>query len=177
MSKVLNIESGVLSPVASQINNFRPTRQVATCVIGRPDGKILLLRGWQGTRCWTLPGGLLDEKETPEQAMLREVEEETGIVLNPKLAKFFAKFYLRNYITNRDLVIHLFMAVVTTCLPRGFDYDIQMSGEHEDYCWIDPVKAQKLKLIVGVKEFIQFYVNTVDSGMCKVISRPRSRSI
>ncbi|MDI3329625.1 MAG: NUDIX domain-containing protein [Micrococcus sp.] len=40
----------------------------------------LLLSLWQGPReaIWTLPGGGLELGEQPEQACLREIEEETG---------------------------------------------------------------------------------------------------
>ena len=50
--------------------------------------KILLCRvsaelpKWQGQ--WTLPGGGIDFGEAPEDAMVREVEEETGILVSPR---------------------------------------------------------------------------------------------
>ena len=34
---------------------------------------------WEG--CWTLPGGGLNFGESPERAVVREVEEETGLVV------------------------------------------------------------------------------------------------
>ena len=43
-------------------------------------GKVLLVRvcNLKGEKVWTFPKGHLDEGETPLQAALREVEEETG---------------------------------------------------------------------------------------------------
>jgi len=32
---------------------------------------------------WDLPGGFLKEKETPEQCMIREMKEETGLIVKP----------------------------------------------------------------------------------------------
>lgn len=45
-------------------------------VVRNPEGKILAMfrRGW-----WDLPKGKIDPGETPSEAALREVEEETGI--------------------------------------------------------------------------------------------------
>jgi 8-oxo-dGTP diphosphatase len=57
------------------------TRLAAYGVIRR-DGRILLCRvapGNIGAGLWTLPGGGLRFGESPEEAAIREVEEETGL--------------------------------------------------------------------------------------------------
>src|SRR5690242_7503798 len=45
-----------------------------------PDGKILLVKDWQPQRemVITAPAGRLEEGETPEECILRELLEETG---------------------------------------------------------------------------------------------------
>ncbi|MEW6709968.1 MAG: NUDIX domain-containing protein [Candidatus Riflebacteria bacterium] len=51
-------------------------------------GKVLLCRlskeipEWEGS--WTLPGGGLEFGESPEAAVVREVEEETGLIVRPE---------------------------------------------------------------------------------------------
>lgn len=44
----------------------------------RPNGKVLLLRKADERR-WCLPKGGVEEGETPEEAALREIQEETGL--------------------------------------------------------------------------------------------------
>ncbi|MEM9004452.1 MAG: NUDIX domain-containing protein [Cyanobacteria bacterium P01_F01_bin.86] len=46
---------------------------------------------WQGQ--WTLPGGGLDFGEAPQDAMVREVEEETGLIVVPKTVATVHSFY------------------------------------------------------------------------------------
>ena len=47
------------------------------------DGRVLLgRRGSEpGAGCWDIPGGFVDEHEHPEQALRREIQEETGLEL------------------------------------------------------------------------------------------------
>ena len=69
------------------------TRKRTAAVIIR-NGQLLMVRqkgtgaaGWHdGHEYWTLPGGGIEPGETPEQAVMREVADETG--LEPLTAGF-----------------------------------------------------------------------------------------
>jgi 8-oxo-dGTP pyrophosphatase MutT (NUDIX family) len=45
------------------------------------DGKILLVRHWYAPSVWTLPGGGVHRGESIEDAGIREVREETGLII------------------------------------------------------------------------------------------------
>lgn len=55
--------------------------QVAANVAVEKDDRLLLVRLNYGPRSghWALPGGLVEDDETTEQAAVRETEEETGL--------------------------------------------------------------------------------------------------
>ena len=54
-------------------------RVAAYAVVTDDEGKILLARWTEGRRvAWTMPGGGLEAGEDPEDAVRREVREETG---------------------------------------------------------------------------------------------------
>lgn len=72
---------------------MKPKRtRISAYALIRDSDNILLCRlskelpRWEG--CWTLPGGGLDFGESPEEAVVREVEEETGFLVEVRsLAK------------------------------------------------------------------------------------------
>ena len=51
------------------------------------DGRVLLVKRniEPGLGLWSLPGGFIEEDENVEQAVIREVEEETGLLCRPHL--------------------------------------------------------------------------------------------
>ena len=57
--------------------------QIGANTIVERDGEVLLVKLNYGPRegRWSLPGGLVEPEETPEQAAIRETEEETGLVV------------------------------------------------------------------------------------------------
>ena len=57
---------------------IEPGTRFATAVVMDADGLQVLLHKREDFRLWALPGGGLEDDETPEQAAIRETFEETG---------------------------------------------------------------------------------------------------
>ena len=63
----------------------------AFALIGDPNGQVLLCRR-RDTGAWNLPGGVVEHSESPWQAVIREVDEETGLqVVVNRLHGVYAK--------------------------------------------------------------------------------------
>jgi 8-oxo-dGTP diphosphatase len=63
-----------------------PTILVAAVVLVDKDGRVLLAKRPKGKAMeglWEFPGGKVDKGETPEFALMRELEEELGIETRP----------------------------------------------------------------------------------------------
>ena len=57
---------------------------VGAIIIDRAGRLLLIKRGHEpGKGLWSIPGGRVEPGETDEQAVIREVREETGLVVQP----------------------------------------------------------------------------------------------
>lgn len=93
---------------------LRPYRPGAKTFIFR-EGKILLVRIGYAHKKWVLPGGGIERGEESIQAAIREVQEETGLVLSNLLYvseraytnqyKKVTVFYYTATTTTEDLII------------------------------------------------------------------------
>lgn len=101
------------------------------------DNKILLLKrvkpSTDGLGFWELPGGGLEYGETPNQALIRELKEETGLdIVIIKPAYTFTKIR-EDYQT---------VGIGFLCIPKN-DH-VCLSDEHTDYCFVTIEKAKEL---------------------------------
>jgi 8-oxo-dGTP diphosphatase len=58
---------------------------VAACALIDPDGRVLLAQRPEGKAMaglWEFPGGKVEAGERPEESLIRELQEELGIVVN-----------------------------------------------------------------------------------------------
>jgi 8-oxo-dGTP pyrophosphatase MutT (NUDIX family) len=128
------------------------TPAVAIVIINQ-NGQILsLLRSesdsWKPLH-WGLPGGHIDEGETPFEAAIRETKEECNLEVNP--------IYADSIITDENYRIYLYYAV-------QYSGDIQLSFEHSEYKWYT------------VEELLQVQNRTplLYTNVCKAIDEMRN---
>lgn len=118
------------------------------------DGKVLLLKRAahkpQGGT-WCLPAGKSEAGEDPEEALVREVYEETGITLDKGRLGPPRTWY----------VVWPDSSFVWTVFRVGMDGDELITlraDEHEAYQWATPREALDIELIEDQDEtFIQLY--------------------
>lgn len=96
------------------------------------------------------PGGEVEPEETPEVAVAREIQEETGLSVDPnKLKKLFAKQY-------QQTTHVLFEAKLTE-----LDAKVALSWEHKSYRWITPEELKRLPKFPGADPYYTYVVNYV----------------
>jgi 8-oxo-dGTP pyrophosphatase MutT (NUDIX family) len=71
----------------------RPHLSLAAAAVIFDGRRVLLVRQGYARRRWSLPGGVLEAAESPDEAAIREVYEETGLHIS--LRHLVGIYYLR----------------------------------------------------------------------------------
>jgi 8-oxo-dGTP pyrophosphatase MutT (NUDIX family) len=98
----------------------------AAAIVFDPDGRVLVVKENYGRYRWSLPGGAVEDGETPEQACVREAREETG-----------AEVEVRELVGRYGLVGG-FESYAFVCEVAAGEPALQPTGELSDVCWLAP---------------------------------------
>lgn len=136
------------------IENFKKKFDVVSVFI-ECDGEILLLHRQdhkpQGNT-WAMVAGKVDQSENLVQAMVRETEEEIGLVIKPEELKYFACYYLRY--PDYDYLYHIYHLSLSTKPTLTINFK-----ENKDHCWLTPKEALKMDLIPDEDSCIKWSYN------------------
>lgn len=123
---------------------FAPKFEVVTCYVQRGGKFLVMLRNSdkdEGNK-WGTPGGKVEQGETREAAMQREVVEETGLVIAPDDFKFFQTIYVRY--PRYDFIFHEYSADVSDTAELALN-----TAEHQEARWVTPEEALTMPLVMG----------------------------
>lgn len=125
-------------------SDFDPSVEVSG-IFCLAENKILLLKRAQQTsqgNLWGLPAGKVEVNEAQEDAAVRELFEETGIVADAAALSYITKIYCR--LPKVDYTFHLYQLVLKKLVKISID-----SKEHSDFRWLPIAEAYHLPLISG----------------------------
>ena len=115
------------------------------------DGRILLCRlsaDEVEAGAWTLPGGGVEFGEHPDQTVLRELEEESGLTGRiDDVLGIFSKVYVRSRAA-RGADLH-FVGFLYRVTPTGGTLRDEIDGSTDTCAWITPDELRTMR-IVGV---------------------------
>ncbi|RMF88384.1 MAG: NUDIX domain-containing protein [Nitrospirae bacterium] len=113
------------------------------------DGEILLVRTRKWSNRWGMPGGKIEYGETMEAAFLREVEEETGLVLtDPEVVLVQEAVLSPEFHRPRHfLLINL--------RGRAHSKAVRLNYEAQAYRWVRPEEALAMELNEPTRHLIE----------------------
>jgi ADP-ribose pyrophosphatase YjhB (NUDIX family) len=127
----------------------RPYLAVSVAIIR--DGKVLIVRRARPPAygVFTLPGGVVEAGETLHEAIVREVREETGLVIEPLALAGYREFIGRDgdNKVERHFVILPFAA-------RWIAGEIALNEELAEASWLAPADLAGLETTAGLAEIV-----------------------
>jgi 8-oxo-dGTP pyrophosphatase MutT (NUDIX family) len=141
----VNRQGEPVEPPADAVFKHR----VGAFVICMAKDRILMLKPQDGQGLWELPGGGLDEGESPEQAVFREVYEETGFDLSNCDLKRIHEQQVYQHIAEQDCFWNYDQIYF---LMTGHDMDscafpeTRKTPEKGEMSWISKDQLQNLPL-------------------------------
>ncbi len=124
-------------------------------IITNTEGKILVVKRSEHDdhkpNVWETIGGGMDRLETPQEALMREVLEETNLVV--AIREPFNVFSFQKDTGEYKIGI--------TFICEYVSGDIVLSNEHSEYRWIEPQEFAHLDSVPSLHEEIARYATTL----------------
>ena len=117
-------------------------------------GHILVLKRSKQSRTnpgkWELPGGKIDQNESFDSALKREIIEETGfqVVIHTAAGTAMQE-------TDEWRIIHLVM--IGSIISGG----LTISSEHEEYRWASPIEIGGLEKADYFEDYYKMYLQAI----------------
>lgn len=140
-------------------DDFNPKFSIVSCFF-EYQGKLLLLHRQDSkpqANTWGVPAGKMEDGESADEAMLRELAEETGYVAShyPPILK--CTVYVRY--SEYDFTYHIYHLT----LVESHTVRINQRS-HKNFRWVTPAEALKMDLIQDLDACIElFYQDKIES--------------
>ncbi|MFA5126407.1 MAG: NUDIX hydrolase [Patescibacteria group bacterium] len=114
------------------------------------DKKILLVKDHKGV--WEMPGGRMENDETPEKTLKRELKEELG------WENFEIKTALEpwNFSSEVNATQYQFTVKIYICISH--ENKIMENNEYSEYRWVSIDEIDGLNMRDGYKQAIKEYI-------------------
>lgn len=131
---------GFLEKHNFQLGGGEPVVATVGALIYEPDDKMLMVRTHKWSHKWGIPGGKIKFNEASEDALRREIEEETGLAITDIRFEVVQDCLLPEEFYRRA---HFLLLNYTA---RAASREVQLNEEAEEYRWCTMEEALALDL-------------------------------
>ncbi len=130
-----------------------PEATVGALVVNEKDD-VLIVRSNKWNNKYTVPGGHIELGERAEDAIKREVKEETGLDVEPiKLLLVQQAIYPKDYHKREHYVFMDYLCKTRSSQVKLDDRELQ------EYVWVEPEEALKLDMEPYTRNFVVKYLD------------------
>ncbi len=135
-----------------------PEATVGALVVN-PKGDVLIVRSSKWQEKYTVPGGHIELGERAEDAIKREVKEETGLDVEvERLLLVQQAIYPKYYLKHEHFI---FMDYVC----KAKNSNVKLDGrELQEYVWVKPHEALRLDLEDFTRNFVARYLEDLEKS-------------
>jgi 8-oxo-dGTP diphosphatase len=127
---------------------------VAACALVDPDGRVLIAKRPQGKSMaglWEFPGGKVEQGETPEAALIRELHEELGIDVT------LACLAPLTFASHAYDTFHLLMPLYVCRRWKGQ----VIAHEGQEFAWVRPNRLRSYEMPPADEPLIAHLIDTL----------------
>jgi 8-oxo-dGTP diphosphatase len=128
-----------VNPVHSESRKIR----IAAAVIADASGKLLLVRK-RGTSAFMQPGGKIETDELPADALVRELREDLGLVIDPGKTSYLGSFSAKAANEPECTVEAELFAFTLAAQP--IESQPVPAAEIEEMIWLNPEATDSIEL-------------------------------
>jgi len=130
---------GVLQGLLAKRKSARPISTVGA-LIHDGAGKVLMIRTHKWGNRWGIPGGKIERGEPSEEALRREVREETGLELSG------IRFVMVQDCIDSPEFMRPEHFILLNYVARASGTDVVLNDEAQEFRWVSPAEASGLDL-------------------------------
>lgn len=140
----------------------------ASAFVINPYTKKILLIKHKKNRKWTQPGGHIEGNETPEEAALREVYEETGLRVRllgerfPREDDFIRPLGIqKNRRTTTDGETHMHVDIIYAAVPNDDSKEQLNIEESDDIGWFSREELEYIDCFPDIKITMDYILKNI----------------
>ena len=138
------------------MNNPFPAIAVGALILNE-DNRILLVQSPMWNDQYIIPGGHVDIGESLEDALRREVKEETNLEINTiEFLTFLECIYPKTFKERRHFIFFDYV-----CHTR--DTQVTLNEEATNFVWVTPEESLQLPIEAYTRQVINRYVDVIPS--------------